>query len=58
MARPRKLAPDDRYAEPVEMNTEPYPGVEDGDGMLELGLSSRGERLAALREQDFAGGHY
>lgn len=57
MARPRKLAQDDRYVEEsLNLHQEQYPHLdenEDEDAVLELGIASRGERFAALREQDF-----
>ena len=57
MARPRKLAQDDRYVEETLIaHQEQYPHLdenEDEDGVLELGLASRSDRFAALREQDF-----
>jgi len=57
MARPRKLAQDDRYVEEsLSVYQEPRHFAEDpdeGDALQEVGMVSSHERFAALRDEDF-----
>jgi hypothetical protein len=58
MARPRKIAPDDRYTEEsLNMDLDAYPRQDDGDegGLQELGTTRMRDRFAALTEADFRG---
>jgi hypothetical protein len=58
MARPRKIALDDRYTEEsLNMDADTYPQHADSDegGLQELGTTRMRDRFAALTEADFRG---
>jgi hypothetical protein len=58
MARPRKIAPDDRYTEEsLNMDVESYPQPDDSEegALQELGTTRMRDRFAALTEADFRG---